>query len=100
MVKVFTRLPIATLGILIEGEGTFLMGSSRVRGRAASLNLFARFRQIDYLPKASTAREATPSATLISMNGTIYLDLTNRFNRGRFRAIVCSGQAVVLHIRS
>ncbi len=28
---------------------------------------------------------------------TIYLDLTEEFNRGHFRAIICSGQAVVLH---
>ena len=27
----------------------------------------------------------------------IYLDLTSEFNRGRTRAIICSGQAVVLH---
>jgi len=27
----------------------------------------------------------------------IYLDLTTAFNRGRFRAVICSGQAVVLH---
>lgn len=27
----------------------------------------------------------------------IYLDLTGRFNRGRLRAIISSGQAVVLH---
>jgi len=27
----------------------------------------------------------------------IYLDLTAAFNRGRFRAVICSGQAVVLH---
>ncbi len=29
--------------------------------------------------------------------GTIYLDLTEQFNRNRLRAIICSGQAVVLH---
>lgn len=28
---------------------------------------------------------------------TIYLDLTREFNEGRLRAIICSGQAVVLH---
>jgi hypothetical protein len=28
---------------------------------------------------------------------TIYLDLTREFNRGRLRAVICSGQAVVLH---
>lgn len=27
----------------------------------------------------------------------VYLELTEQFNRGRFRAIICSGQAVVLH---
>jgi hypothetical protein len=30
-------------------------------------------------------------------DGNIYLSLTNAFNEGRFRAIICSGQAVVLH---
>ena len=28
---------------------------------------------------------------------TIYLDLTREFNAGQFRAIITSGQAVVLH---
>jgi hypothetical protein len=28
---------------------------------------------------------------------TIYLRLTREFNRGRFRAVICSGQAAVLH---
>ncbi len=28
---------------------------------------------------------------------TIYLELTEQFNKDRFRAIICSGQAVVLH---
>jgi hypothetical protein len=28
---------------------------------------------------------------------TVYLELTEQFNRGRLRAIICSGQAVVLH---
>jgi hypothetical protein len=28
---------------------------------------------------------------------TIYVDLTREFNRGRFRAVICSDQAVVLH---
>jgi hypothetical protein len=28
---------------------------------------------------------------------TIYLDLTREFNKGRLRAVICSGQAVVLH---
>jgi hypothetical protein len=27
----------------------------------------------------------------------VYLDLTEEFNRGRLRAVICSGQAVVLH---
>ncbi len=28
---------------------------------------------------------------------SIYLDLTSEFNAGRLRAIICSGQAIVLH---
>ena len=28
---------------------------------------------------------------------TIYLELTKEFNEGRLRAVICSGQAVVLH---
>ncbi len=28
---------------------------------------------------------------------SIYLDLTRQFNEGKLRAIICSGQAVVLH---
>lgn len=31
------------------------------------------------------------------MTGNIYLDLTNKFNEGWLRAILSSGQAVVLH---
>jgi hypothetical protein len=27
----------------------------------------------------------------------IYVELTKEFNRGKLRAIICSGQAVVLH---
>jgi hypothetical protein len=28
---------------------------------------------------------------------TIYVELTRELNRGRLRAVICSGQAVVLH---
>lgn len=40
-------------------------------------------------------RENSKIGTGDSMN--IYIDLTNRFNKGRLRAVLSSGQAVVLH---
>ncbi len=42
-------------------------------------------------------RRADASHRVLDRPLTIYLDLTREFNAGRLRAVICSGQAVVLH---
>jgi hypothetical protein len=45
----------------------------------------------------STDLRALRDGSILARVANIYLDLTGQFNRGRLRAIISSGQAVVLH---
>jgi hypothetical protein len=45
----------------------------------------------------SPSPRASVSHTIVLAGMTIYVELTREFNRGRLRAVICSGQAVVLH---
>lgn len=49
------------------------------------------------LPPDFTCSTVRRAARFARLQVTIYLDLTREFNAGRLRAVICSGQAVVLH---